>query len=718
MSYRRSLAVILSALMLLTTVSTAPAQDDPKSPARLWEDFTHYVLVVNEKLAVGSAQALLQAADEQKLLDIVEASSHRDDYQRILDRAAKTESLRDLALQVGKKIEDARLARARDAKRIAADIQQLASGGRPQQAAIARLRAAGQYAAPQLLAVLTDDQQAKLHPYVINALVAVGRPVVYPLSVAFTDLDPRAMSQVARVLAEIGYPRALPYLKQAIEDKSVNAEVRAIVQNAFEQLARTTSIPADASAAQLMLVLGQNLYSTATSAADQLPGYDPATGKGLVWAYKREVGLVANEVPGAVHGDVLAMQVAQHALRLDPSLDSALSLWLTANLRRENRLPQGQIDPSYSKSMRPAAFYARMAGPVRLNEVLARALRDNDADLALDAIQALATTVNPETLIARGGASQPLIQALYYPNRNVRFAAAFALANGQPVSEFPGSFRVVPVLAEAVRQTGAKAALVVAPELGAIRAEVPQTFVTEGAASLSDIATVVAAKPGFDLIIVQGSADAVEAVYQHAAQDYRLRSLPIVAVTSESDALEIARAFDRRDIAIRAVNNIKNLPTAIEQVLAAHDGGAITEEQAAAFAAKALATLREIALSRSLAFKSADAQAALLEALSDARPEIATQAARVLALLPSDQAQRAVADAALSADKAPELRVALLGSLAESATAFGNRLDAQAVAKLQDLVRKSEGDLAIAASTAHGALALPTADAIKLITNP
>src|SRR5690606_25830707 len=110
----------------------------------------------------------------------------------------------------------------------------------------------------------------------------------------------------------------------------------------------------------------------------EIPGYDAAEGVGVVWAYADDVGLVPVPVPGAVYGDVLAMRAAERALQLDPSLDRALSLHLMANLRRENNLPEGAQDPSYSPDRQEATFYALLAGPARLQDVLAQALTDRD----------------------------------------------------------------------------------------------------------------------------------------------------------------------------------------------------------------------------------------------------------------------------------------------------------------------------------------------------
>ena len=164
-----------------------------------------------------------------------------------------------------------------------------------------------------------------------------------------------------------------------------------------------------------MCIRDRGSYDTATQQPAGLDGYDTATDRGVSWYYDPQLtvtgqpGLVPITVPGPVLGDVLAMQSARTALSLDPDLDAALSLYIMANLRRENRLPEGENDASYPASRRSPAFYAMAAGPRRLHDVLDIALTDSDADLALDAIAGLSATASLEAL-------QPLVRGLTYPD--------------------------------------------------------------------------------------------------------------------------------------------------------------------------------------------------------------------------------------------------------------------------------------------------------------
>jgi HEAT repeat protein len=134
--------------------------------------------------------------------------------------------------------------------------------------------------------------------------------------------------------------------------------------------------------------------------------------------------------------------------------------------------------------------------------------------------------------------------------------------------------------------------------------------------------------------------------------------------------------------------------------------------QSTTFALMALGVLRDVALASDV-YNIVDAQPALIQALADDRPDIVVGAATVLSLINTPEAQIAIADYALST--MADVQLALLESLADSATHFGNLLNGPQKQQLIDLVSNSDGELAATAARAHGALTLPTSEAVKEI---
>lgn len=714
---RKALCFLLLMGVTLAMPASLHAQEQTRDAASLWADFNHYVLIARPDLAAAAGQALLQQADEETLLEVVENSEY-ENYENTLVRAARMEGVAEVAKQLERQIQQARIGRSRDEDRIARDIDLLDEGQRPYRNAVERLRSAGQYAVPQLLATLRDENQANLHPYVMSALVSVGRPAVAPLSQALSQLEPVTLGQVAQVLAQIGYPEPLPYLKQVIERSSTDPTARQMAERAFVGLAEGTSVSLSDSAAQLFLALGRAHYRHATT-GEAIPGYDPAQEQGILWQYSPRVGLVPLPIPGPIYGDVLAMRASRQALEINPNLDQALSVYLMANLRRENRLPQDTIDPSYPAEMQPASFYAMLAGPLRLHDVLDQALRDNDAALALDAIAALATTAGTEALVNLDAARQPLLRALTYPDRRVRFRAAEALAKARPESGFPGAERVVPVLAEGVRQSGARYALVLARDQETLNNLLPMVgelgYEAFGGLSLEAASADINARPGVDLIVISDDVGDIVSTFRRTELDYKLAATPILAVVQPGQQFQLRDAVgdEPRISSTVAGANQGELVAAIEQAIQSYAGGAMGDAESEQVALTALQVLRDVALG-SRVYNVADALPALVRALDDPRPIIVTDTGRVLALVPRADAQRALGSAAIEAEQ-EDVKISLLNSLAESATAHGNWLEERQATQLLELVRTSAGDVAIAAARAHGALSLPTASAVQLI---
>lgn len=701
-----SVSVLSFSLLSVATAPLASAQD-AAGPEQLWSDFAHYVLIARPGLANDAGNALLDA-DAGALLDAVEASDHAQP-SNVFDRAAGMDDLAAVAGQVQQKIESARLDRSRDAQRIGDNIELLSQGTRPYLNAVRRLKTAGQYAAPQLLSTLGDVGKESLHPFVLQAMIDIGQPLVAPLSAALPDLEPVTQSQVAEVLARIGYPEALPAIHRLIENPDTDPAVLLMAQKASESLREGIRNFGNPTAAELYLGLGEATYAIGTDGGEPV-GFDSSKNAGLIWRYGRDIGLVPLEVPATVYADALARDAAVTALSLDAELDDALTLYLASDLRAGNNLGDAD-DPSRPDAWQPAEYYALLAGPQRLRDVLDTALDDGDSALALDAIDALAQTASIDAL-------QPLTRALSYADRRVRFRAAEALASALPQESFTNDNRVVPVLAEAVRQGESQIALVLAEDQ-AKRNKLADAASSLGyepisGATLSELSEAVRNAAGIDLIVVDGSKTKVSAIVEQSAQNYKLAGSPVIGNVSAADNIALTGQYGEGGRVATFVGEAtaETLGKAADRIAASYSGQPIGAEEAEAFALSALDLIEDIAETTSV-YNASDALPAVIAALSDARPAVATAAAEVISAMDDSQAQAALASAAL--ESVGDVQIAQLGSLAQSANRFGNLVSAESGDALLKLVSESEGDLALAAAKAHGAMSLPTSNAVQLI---
>ncbi len=692
---------------------------EPTARAKqLMDDLGHYSLIARPDLAAKAGTALLQEIrSPEELVAVVEDSRHGDSLDSIFKTLKRDEQSRAFAEQMEQRVRDARIIVSRDPARIRSSVNALTQGPQSYRNNVLLLREAGQFSAPALLEALQQRGNDNLRGAVLQAIVDIGEPVVTPLSVALPYQDVNVQIDLAQALARIGYPEPLPYLKQIIENQRTPAAARAIINRAYDGIASLNNVTIQGSASELFVLRGVAIYRRGTF-GQSLPGLDPASETGWVWQYLPTAGqLLPLQVPRDIFPDALAMQAATNALELEPDRTDALTLFLAANLRRENRLPEGGSDPTYSQSMRPPAYYLQVAGPPQQNRVLDQALRDSDAALALDAILALTDTAGTPALLAIEGGQRPLLQALDNPNRLVRIRAAMALAAARPDEDFDGSYRVVRELTDAAGADATPHIILLAPT--ARRDALQAAFRNAGfdavaGGTLAEVAAAAADRPGINLIVSVGGVDATRAVLDATASDYRFASVPVMAVTDPAEAQRLASvARENRRLKISESTGNDELAVAdARSAIQESDLPNLTDQQRLEMATQALDLLREVAIS-SPVFKVQQGQAGLEATLDDPRPEVAAGAGRVLAIFNDADAQAAIANAALA--KSGPVQVSLLDSLAESARRFGNMLPPATTGKLTDLVRTATGDLALAASRAHGALTLPTQNAVKNI---
>jgi hypothetical protein len=727
---KRHLSFLLVIVMFAAAVPFAAAQEGPEPAAptsplkqtqQNWEDFIHYLRIAQLEMAIASGKAFLATdlAPDQLLLVIDEIAPYRD-FDRTLERAQKMEGeIAKLASDVQEKIKQARLTLARDEARILKAIESLDDGLRARLNAIERLQAAGEYAAPSLLKVLlgTDDAHRQLQPYVIEAMVAIGRPVVTPLNTALPELPAVTKQQVGEVLGRIGYPQSLPYLKAEIERAELSDQTRRSLQQSFDSIVQRTAAPQFSDAASLFHILGEDYYAKQESLT-----LNPAEPEQLLWFYQSGPGLTYMLIPTSIYCDVMAMRSARRALQLNSELAPAMSLWIAANFRRENVLAGGD-DPSYGDKMQSPHFYATLAGPRHVHPVLHRALAEGNAELALDAINALSSTAGTEALINSLGQAQPLVAALNFPDRRVRFQAAFAIARSTPELKFGGSGRIVPVLSEAIRQGDKKYAVVIASSIEEINAASPiietgGKFMILPGNTVDNVTAQMNEAPGIDLAIVNTSVGQAQAAVAAARQNVKLAATPIVVLTEAEQVPVLQRQFATvpgvfvADRALPAAEH-KGL---IEQAIQWPLGAAITEDQSLAFATQSTATLAHLASVNAEAYRAIDSQPALIAALADTRDAVVLGAGSVLALFGDTVSQQALAEAALDTARSADVQVALLRSLAASARVHGNQLTERHTRLVLDRVTQSTGNVADAAAEVHGALNLPTSRAVEGVT--
>ena len=433
-------AIVILAIAYLG-ISTCSAQTLEEN----WNDFLHYTKIGRFDMAKGHAQAVLASnPDPVKLLELSRAN--QQGYQilvRVKDAAPDTE-LADLSGKVIAVIEQGRFIERTEPRIIAEEVRRLNTTPRGWLTAVKRLRNAGEYSVPFMLDAMADPSLENDElTNIVRALPQVGRDAIRPLAAALQTDNVPLKAQIIIALGKISYPQSLAHLKYVVENDD-SSQLRTMASDSIRQI---NPVMIQVPAAQLFYELAEKYYYHAESLA---PAQDASFAN--VWFWDSDAGkLIREEVDKNYFNELMAMRTCEWALKADPGFGSAIGLWIAAFFKAESTGIESM--PAYfGERHADALVYATTAGVEYLHQALARAVKDNNAHVALGVIEALATTAGEKSLLYQLGPSQPLLQALSFNDQMVRYSAAIAIGAAGPKEGFAESKLVVANLAEALGQ--------------------------------------------------------------------------------------------------------------------------------------------------------------------------------------------------------------------------------------------------------------------------
>lgn len=436
---RKTIAVILAVGFFVAGTGFTQALEEN------WNDFLHYVKIGRLDLAKGYAQTVLTSGpDPIELLALSEANPQG---YAILLRVIDTASDAELVEFSGKLldvIERGRFIRRTDPRIIVAEIKRLSATARGRLAAVKRLRNAGEYAVPYMLDAILDPSRKKELPNIIEALPQIGKDAIRPLAAALQTENMAVKAEIIKALGQIGYPQSLGYLKYVIESNT-SVELRDLAEQSIRHINTAALI---LPTAQLFYQLAEDYYYHAQSLAS---AEDADFANIWFWDASSQ-RLNREEVARDYFYELMAMRACEWALKADTGFGKAIGLWQAAYFKAESAgLGTLDIPDYFGDGHADAMVYATTAGPEYLHQALARAVKDENAYVALGAVEALATTAGEKSLLYRLGITQPLVQALTFNDRAVRYSAAIAIAAAGPTEGFAESKLVTDNLAQALQ---------------------------------------------------------------------------------------------------------------------------------------------------------------------------------------------------------------------------------------------------------------------------
>ncbi|MBL1218506.1 MAG: hypothetical protein D8M59_13570 [Planctomycetes bacterium] len=700
-----------------TTALAAPApqvQTSRDSQEAQWlEDFIHYVLIARLDLAHGSAQALLDSEiNDADLYTLVEDRDLDDRLSNALSRALRMPEVEDVAGELQIRLRKGRIDLARDPDEIEKHINNLVGSARAQLLAQEALRSAGEYAVPQLLEQIAGTAKRSMKSACVSMLTSIGRQSVTPLCTALPNLDSVTQETVCKILSDIGYSHAMPSLLELALNERKDQQVRDAAMSAYSKLGGTPN----ATTTELWLALGERYWSEAESLIAW-----PSEATNNIWMSSRSGDLLPQPVPTDVFSEVMAMRCAENVLTATSDNASALSLWVASNFRRADQLLDG-VDATYGTDMREPMFYAVNTGPGIAQRVLGRAVGDLNAPLARHAIASLNSTAGGANLWLSGDEPSPLVAALDFPDRRVRYDAALALGAALPANRFAGGDRVVPLLGSCISVGAERFAAVIADDDEDRRA-LAQSLRVRGftvlppRASFEELRQDLTSAAGVDLFLLKIRRNELQATTNGIRNHPLVAASPILVLTSIAE-VEGIRADYEDDAAVsvaRSGVNDSQLAAAEDSVIRRTLGELLSDDEAEQYAGRALSVLRDIAVKNSRAFDIARAEGPLVGALDRFSGNLRLTAAETLSWINTPGAQQALMDVALYETDEELIQIAFLGLVSDSARRFGAFVSQSQAADLLDLVRTSDGILGTASARAHGALNLPPSNTVPLI---
>ncbi len=698
-------------LVAATTSIAAPRQAASTDRGQLLQDFLFYVLTANPELAAGNGQTLLDSGiTDSELALLVDDNRLGDRVEEALRRGRSMAGVEDLIAQFESHLEKGRQELSRDRKRIDEAISMLTGNLRGQLQAKARLEAAGEYAVPALLNVIVNGRGADLELAATDMIVQIKRQSVTPLCAALPWLDANSQRKVCDMLGEIGWRHASPYLLRLAQDSNASQVVR---EGAMRAFSRVGGVEADASSA--FTWLSSEYFREELSL---IPW--PSEAVNNIWSYDPAIGLNATSVPTSIYCEIMAMNSARESLTLSPDRADALSLFVAANLKRENELPNGESDPIFGEARYSPQFYATAAGTATCQNVLGLALQIKNTILVRDAIAALSQTTGGGNLFQGSDSGKPLLSCLRYPDRRVQYESALVLGRALPMQTFSGSEAVVPLLASAVRNGASSFAVVIADDaenrrLESSRLEGLGFNIVGSGANASEALATAADSVGIDLVVIRTTQDMVKAAIDSVQSSEISAVAPTLVVVGDPvEKLKLQGDYsnDPRLLIWQSAGD-EAFAAAIEAVMTSGAGGRIGESEATQYAFDALDTLQMIAVANNPVYSIGDAETSLLEAMKTQTGGVRLVVADVVSRINTARSQQAIFDAALSASDREQIE--LLDHTAASARRFGNKAEQRQADALLKIVKESSGDLADAAARLHGALNLPASNAVQLI---
>jgi HEAT repeat protein len=655
----------------------------PATPIEFWDAADYLVRSGQAKLAAPYLDAFLKSnPNDATLLDVRERFGVGSVLRLSNDPSTEpyAQPVLDLMLAAVRRT-------AADPKRLEQAIALVLNDGDERQIGIERLREAGPQAVSALLLRLSDPNLDGKQRSLFTECLGRMRSDAVPVLIAALDSPDEVQSAAAAfALGRIGDRRAVPALLFPAVRTDAPAALHGAAQRALATLGGAT--------------LDATKSSAATALAQQAWRYHRhqvafPSDRVELWNW-RDAAPVGRNYERLDAESELGLTRARQALQLEPSLGAAQVAYLSLALERAARLhgaakvASDDPDGSFAEAL--------ATGPDVLGTVLKTAIADGHMLLAEVATAALGRVADRDALGSIGKAS-PIVEALSAPDRRVQLAAARALIELDPRRPFPGSSRLVPVLARFLNSHNGPRAVVIdgnTPRASSTAAVLRELgFDVETTGKGRDGFKFAAGSGGVELVLVepstlQGGWTWTDVVTNLRA-DPRTSDIPVFVTGTLMEADRLQARVERypRTWVTVTPTDANMFKRVLDGTFARTGARPISQQEREGFSKEASELAARIAGQPGSPFAAELSSIGPALAVSLSNPQSSLAATAALGDVAGADAQRSLADRLLDPSQTPADRAEAGKQLVRSIQRFGPLLTNGQERRLVDTVREN-----------------------------
>jgi HEAT repeat protein len=422
---------------------------EPRTPLELWHAIDYLVRTEQAKDAVPYLEKFAASRPDDATLMAIRDKYGAGTFLRLDDFPETRKYAEPLVTQLS----DATRRQLRHPLRISESISELVRTPEERRYAVARLREAGAYAVPALVEALgKPDLSPADRALLVHGMGRLDAKAVPALIAVLDSPDPAIAADAASALGAIGDRRAVPFLiaKAADRKRPTPPAVKSAARSAIERITGKSLEAQSESPVRLLTDAAWSFHRHRVG----FPGETVA-----VWEWDQAAkGPALRVLTKAQAESVFARKLGQAAVDLDPGDFKAKVALASAEL--EEATDRVGFDALGAKESPAIASTAAM-GPEVLTAVVRDSIADGKPELTAAAVLALGKASRDLPLTGPDGSVHPLVEALGSPGRRAQIAAARAIIAMAPERPFPGSSRLVPVLARLVDNQAAPRGVVI-----------------------------------------------------------------------------------------------------------------------------------------------------------------------------------------------------------------------------------------------------------------